>query len=95
MGYSSLKACILDLEKHGHLKRIKEQVDPNLEMSAIHLECFERGGPALLFENVKGSKFPAVSNLFGTLDRSKFMFRDAWSAVQQLIALKCNPMQAL
>jgi 4-hydroxy-3-polyprenylbenzoate decarboxylase len=94
MGYSSLSSCILDLEKHGHLKRVKDEVDPDLEMSAIHLECFERGGPALLFEKVKGSKFPAVSNLFGTLERSKFMFRDAWNDVQQLIALKSNPMQA-
>lgn len=95
MGYKSLRACIQDLEKHGHLKRIKEEVDPNLEMSAIHLECFKRGGPALLFEKVKGSKFPAVSNLFGTLDRSKFMFRDAWTDVQKLISLKGDPMQAL
>jgi 4-hydroxy-3-polyprenylbenzoate decarboxylase len=95
MGYKSLRACINDLEKHGHLKRIKDEVDPNLEMSAIHLESFKRGGPALLFENVKGSKFPAVSNLFGTLDRSKFMFRDAWSDIQKLISIKGDPMQAL
>jgi 4-hydroxy-3-polyprenylbenzoate decarboxylase len=95
MGYRSLKECLIDLEKHGHLKRIKEEVNPNLEMSAIHLESFEHGGPALLFERVKGSKFPAVSNLFGTIDRSKFMFRDAWKDVQQLIALKSDPMVAL
>jgi 4-hydroxy-3-polyprenylbenzoate decarboxylase len=95
MGYKSLRACINDLEKHGHLKRIKDEVDPNIEMSAIHLESFKRGGPALLFENVKGSKFPAVSNLFGTLDRSKFMFRDAWSDIQKLISIKGDPMQAL
>ncbi len=95
MGYRSLRECVIDLEKHGHLKRIKEEVDPNLEMSAIHLEAFENDGPALFFENVKGSKFPAVSNLFGTVERSKFMFRDAWKDVQQLIALKSDPMVAL
>ena len=95
MGYRSLRECVIDLEKHGHLKRIKEEVDPNLEMSAIHLEAFENDGPALFFENVKGSKFPAVSNLFGTIERSKFMFRDAWKDVQQLIALKSDPMIAL
>lgn len=95
MGYRSLKECVIDLEKHGHLKRIKEEVDPNLEMSAIHLEAFDSEGPALFFENVKGSKFPAVSNLFGTVERSKFMFRDAWKDVQQLIALKSDPMVAL
>jgi 4-hydroxy-3-polyprenylbenzoate decarboxylase len=68
MGYNSLQACIADLEKNGHLVRIKEEVDPYLQMAAIHLRVFENHGPAILFENVKGSKFPAVSNLFGTLD---------------------------
>ncbi len=95
MGYKSLSHCIADLEKNGHLKRIREEVDPHLEMSAIHLEEFERGGKALLFERVKGSKFPAVSNLFGDIDRSKFMFRDTWKDIQKLIALKNDPMQAL
>lgn len=69
MGYKSLSACITDLEKNGHLVRIKEEVDPYLQMAAIHLRVFEHQGPAILFENVKGSKFPAVSNLFGTLNR--------------------------
>ena len=95
MGYKSLRDCVIDLEKHGHLKRIKHEVDPYLEMSAIHLEAFEQQGPALFFERVKNSRFPAVSNLFGTLERSKFMFRDAWSDVQELIALKSNPLEAL
>lgn len=95
MGYHSLEACITDLEKNGHLVRIREQVDPHLEMAAIHLRVYEAGGPALLFENVKGSKYRAVSNLFGTLNRSKFMFRDTLQQVQQLIQLKGNPMQAL
>lgn len=95
MGYHSLEACITDLERNGHLVRIHEQVDPHLEMAAIHLRVYEAGGPALLFENVKGSKYRAVSNLFGTLDRSKFMFRDTLQQVQQIIQLKGNPMQAL
>jgi 4-hydroxy-3-polyprenylbenzoate decarboxylase len=66
MGYKSLAECVNDLEQHGHLIRIKEEVDPYLEMAAIHLRVYEAQGPALLFENVKGSEFPAVSNLFGT-----------------------------
>jgi len=53
MNYSSLEECIIDLEKHGHLVRIREEVDPYLEMAAIHLKVYEAGGPALLFENVK------------------------------------------
>ncbi|RZL15107.1 MAG: UbiD family decarboxylase [Pedobacter sp.] len=95
MGYKSLLACALDLEKHGHLIRIKEEVDPYLEMAAIHLRVFESNGPALLFENIKGSNFPAISNLFGSLERSKFIFRDSLKDVEQLVRLRNDPMAAL
>lgn len=95
MGYKSLKACLDDLEKHGHLIRIKEEVDPDLEMAAIHLRVYEMGGPALFYENVKGCEFACASNIFGTLERSKFMFRDALENMQQLIEIKNNPMLAL
>lgn len=95
MHYSSLEACLLDLEKHGHLVRIKEEVDPNLEMAAIHLRVYEANGPAILFENVKGSKFRAASNIFGNLDRSKFMFRNTFKLVQNLIDLKNDPIKAI
>lgn len=94
MAYNSLEACLLDLEKIGQLIRIKEEVDPYLEMAAIHLRVYEAGGPALLFENVKGSRFRAASNIFGTIERSKFIFRDTFSAVQQLIELKNDPIKA-
>lgn len=95
MGYKSLAECVADLEKHGHLVRVKEEVDPYLEMAAIHLRVYAQQGPALFFENIKGSRFPAVSNLFGTLDRSKFMFRDALDQVKMLVDVKMEPMQAL
>lgn len=95
MGYKSLAECVTDLEKHGHLLRIKEEVDPYLEMAAIHLRVFEEQGPAILFEKVKGSQFPAVSNLFGTLERSKFMFRDSLDRVQQLVGLRSDPIKAI
>lgn len=95
MGYRNLAECIADLEKHGHLVRIKEEVDPYLEMAAIHLRVYEKQGPALLFENVIGSQFKAVSNLFGTLERSKFMFRDSLAKVEQLVALRSDPIKAL
>ncbi|RZK34567.1 MAG: UbiD family decarboxylase, partial [Pedobacter sp.] len=95
MGYKNLADCIADLENNGHLIRIKEEVDPYLEMAAIHLRVYEKQGPALLFENVKGSKFPAVSNLFGTLERSKFMFRDSLPKVEQLVGLRSDPIKAL
>lgn len=95
MNYSSLEECLIDLEKNGHLVRIKEEVDPNLEMAAIHLRVHEAGGPALLFENVKGSKFRAASNIFGSLTRSKFIFRQTFEAVQKIIELKNDPMKAI
>ncbi|MCR2805723.1 UbiD family decarboxylase [Paenibacillus soyae] len=93
--YPTLEACVNDLERHGHLVRIREEVDPELEMAAIHLRVFEAGGPALLFENVKGSRYRAVSNLFGTLERSKFIFRQTWESTQNVIALRNDPMKAL
>jgi len=95
MGYKSLAECVADLEKHGHLLRIKEEVDPYLEMAAIHLRVYEQQGPALYFEKIKGSPFPAVSNLFGTLERSKFMFRDSLPNVEQLVALRSDPVKAM
>ena len=95
MGYSSLEACLIDLEKNGQLIRIKEEVDPYLEMAAIHMRVYDAKGPALLFENVKGSKFRAASNIFGTLERSKFIFRDTIQLVQQLISLKNDPIKAI
>ncbi|NGM72962.1 UbiD family decarboxylase [Sphingobacterium sp. SGL-16] len=95
MGYPSLAACVADLERHGHLIRIKEEVDPYLEMAAIHMRVFDAEGPALFFENIKGSQFPAVSNLFGTLDRSKFMFRDTLDHIKKLVDVKMDPTAVL
>ncbi|WP_310832530.1 UbiD family decarboxylase [Paenibacillus pedocola] len=95
MTYRNLEECITDLEKHGHLIRIREEVDPHLEMAAIHMKVYEAGGPALLFEKVKGSRFRAVSNLFGTIERSKFIFRDTWESSQNVIALRDDPVKAL
>ncbi|MET3288741.1 UNVERIFIED_CONTAM: 4-hydroxy-3-polyprenylbenzoate decarboxylase [Brevibacillus sp. OAP136] len=93
--YRNLEDCIIDLERNGHLVRIKEEVDPDLEMAAVHLKVYEAGGPALLFENVKGSKFRAASNLFGTIERSKFIFRHTWEAAENIVALRNDPVKAL
>ena len=95
MAYQSLEDCLLDLESNGQLIRIKEETDPLLQMAAIHLKVFEANGPALLFENVKGSEYRAASNIFGTLERSRFVFRDTIKKVEQLIQLKNNPIEAI
>ena len=93
MGYESLESCLRDLDRHGHLVRVHEEVDPYLEMAAIHMRVFERGGPAILFENVKGSPFRAVSNLFGTMTRSRFIFRDTLERVKALVEMKYDPLR--
>ncbi len=95
MTYRSLEQCIADLEQQGQLIRVREEIDPYLEMAALHLKVYEAGGPALLFENVKGSRYRAVSNMFGTVERGKYLFRHTWDDVSKVIALRNNPMQAL
>ncbi len=90
-----MEDCVQDLEKHGHLIRIKEEVDPYLEMAAIHLRVYEKKGPALLFENIKNSQYRAVSNLFGSIERSRFLFRDSIEKVKQVIQIKADPSKLL
>ena len=95
MGYKSLESCVTDLEKNGQLIRIEREVDPYLEMASIQLRAYEKGAAAILFENVKGSKFRALSNLFGDVDRSRFLFRDSMEMVQNIALLKKDPALAL
>ena len=95
MPYRSLEECLLDLERSGMLLRVREEVDPDLELAAIHLRVHEAGGPALLFEHVRGSRFRAASNIFGTMERCRFIFRDSLDMVRKLIDLRNDPMQAL
>ncbi len=91
MRYKSLKQCIDDLDRNNHLIRIEQDVDPHLEMAEIHRRVFQANGPAVYYANVKGTPFPAVSNLFGTLDRSRFLFRSTLKWVQRLIEAKADP----
>lgn len=91
MAYKSLRECVEDLESAGQLIRIKEEVDPNLEMAVIHRRIFEHGGPAVLFERVKGTKFPAVSNLYGSKQRYRYLFRQQFELVEAAIKLKSDP----
>lgn len=95
MGYRNLQECIRDLEKHGHVVRLRQEVSANLEAAEIHRRVCERGGPAILFENVTGCTFPMVSNLFGTLERARFIFRDSLQAVETLVQLKKDSLYLL
>lgn len=89
--YKSLKDAVLDLEKHGDLIRVKTEVDPDLEMAEIHRRVFDAKGPAILFERVKGSPFQAVSNIYGTYERTEFLFRHTLEKVQRVVELKADP----
>ncbi len=95
MSYPSLHAAAKDLERIGQLVRIREEVDPWLEMATIHLRVHAAGGPALLFERVKGSPFPALSNLYGTFERTEYLFRHTLPRVKEVIELKKDPTLAL
>jgi 4-hydroxy-3-polyprenylbenzoate decarboxylase len=95
MGYKNMWSCVADLEKNRELIRIKSSVDPNLEMAEIHRRIYDQGGPAILFEKVKGSPFPALSNLYGTISRTEFLFRDTFADVKKIIELKADPTNFL
>jgi len=69
MQYKDLRDFIDALEQQGQLKRISVEVDPVLEMTEICDRTLRSGGPALLFENPKGSDIPVLANLFGTPER--------------------------
>ena len=69
MKYTDLRDFIANLEQRGELKRISVEVDPVLEMTEICDRVLRAGGPAILFENPKGSEVPVLANLFGTPDR--------------------------
>jgi len=95
MGYRNLQECVVDLERHGMLRRIDAVIDPELEIGCIQQRVYAAGGPALLFTNPRGCSFPMLGNLFGTLERTRFIFRDTLSAIEKLVALKVNPANAL
>ena len=67
--YKDLRDFIAVLEERGELKRISQEIDPNLEMTEICDRTLRAEGPALLFENPKGYDYPVLANLFGTPER--------------------------
>jgi 4-hydroxy-3-polyprenylbenzoate decarboxylase len=91
MVYHTLRQCVTDLERAGQLVRLADEVSADLEMAEIQRRVYRRGGPAVYFERVRGCQFPMVSNLFGTLDRARFLFRHTLDPVRRLIALKADP----
>jgi 4-hydroxy-3-polyprenylbenzoate decarboxylase len=91
MGYRSLAECVRDLESTGQLVVIGREVDPHLEVAAIQRRVYQAGGPALLFRRATGTAFPLLGNLFGTVERSRSLFRDTLDSVRRLVELKADP----
>jgi 4-hydroxybenzoate decarboxylase subunit C len=72
--HSNLRTFIEQLRRENEIVEISALVDPYLEIAEIHRRVIENQGKALLFTNVKGSTFPVVTNLFGTLKRIELAF---------------------
>lgn len=72
--FGDLRELLLELKKRKDIIEINIEVDPKLELAEIHRRVIESGGPALLFKNVKGSKIPVLTNIFGTEERTELAF---------------------
>lgn len=95
MGYRNLRECLADLERSGQLRRIDVEVDAVLEAGAIQRRVWQAKGPALLFTRVRGCAFPLAANLYGTLPRMRYIFRDTLRRVENLLKLKADPFDLL
>lgn len=93
--YNNMHEVIRDLEKNNMLLRIKREVDPDLEVAEIHRQVYDKEGPAIFFEKIKGSPFPGLSNLYGSYDRTEFLFRKTLPKIKKVIELKANPAHLL
>jgi len=72
--HSNLRSFLDLLRRENNLVTVQAEVDPYLEVAEVHRRVIEQGGPALLFTKVKGSRFPVVTNLFGTQRRIELAF---------------------
>lgn len=94
MTHRSTRETVEDLRKAGKLIEINQEVDPYLEAAEIQRRVYANQGPAVLFSNLKGCRFPAVSNLFASLEQARYLFRDTLESVRRLIELKTDPSAA-
>lgn len=75
----------------GRSRQNQNPVDPDLEISEIHRRIHDAQGPAILFENIIGSKFPGLSNLYGTTERIEYLFHKSIPLIKALGALRSDP----
>jgi 4-hydroxybenzoate decarboxylase subunit C len=72
--HRNLRSFLELLARENDLTTVEAEVDPYLELAEIHRRVIGRGGPALVFRRVKGSRYPVVTNLFGTARRISLAF---------------------
>src|SRR5919112_100274 len=72
--HASLRTFLDRLTRENEIITVKAEVDPYLELAEIHRRVISEGGPALLFTRVKGSRYPVVTNMFGTERRIDLAF---------------------
>jgi 4-hydroxy-3-polyprenylbenzoate decarboxylase len=90
----STREVVDDLMAGGRLLICEEEVSPDLELAEIQRRVYLNQGPAVLFTRLKGCRFPAVSNLFGSLDQARYLFRRTLDRVRTLIEMKTDPGNA-
>jgi len=95
VAYASLAECVRDLRQTNRLREIDAELDPDLEVAAVHRRVFAAGGPALLFTRARRTSFPLLSNLFGTRERADYVLRHGWEAAQTLLAARVAPRDLL
>ena len=94
MQFRSLRDFLKALEARGELKRIHQEIDPRLEITEICYRTLKAGGPALLFNNTKGSSIPVLGNLFGTTERvAMAMGTDSVDALREVGRMLAYRMQ--
>ncbi|HKQ52844.1 MAG TPA: UbiD family decarboxylase [Pyrinomonadaceae bacterium] len=94
--HPNLRSFLEQLERENDLVHVETEVDPYLELAEVHRRVIERGGPALFFEKVKGSRYAVVTNLFGTEKRIERAFgpkpealvREAVEVAEALLPLR-------
>ncbi len=91
MKHRCTRDVVEDLRQGNRLVEMNDPVDPNLEMAEIQRRVYANHGPAVLFSNVTGCRFPMASNLFGSLDQARYLFRHTLESVRRLIEVKVDP----
>ncbi len=94
MSYRSTRQLVDDLQQNQRLIVIDEPVDPHLEIAEIHRRVYRSQGPGLLFSKVIGCNFPVATNLFGTLERARYIFRQTIENVSLAVRWKARPAEA-